>query len=185
MKYHNEHKCINASSGLTLTTDRWFFSSSWHPVSGREKKEKWVRLRIWVTKDHIVMAKQPGQSISKTAALVGCSWSAVGNQRQTHGQPRLTEARGEWRLARVDDISTDHSGAHPDPCPVPKAQRRGTQELDRSNGKRRANLIDHVFFYITWMDVFCLPGEHLAAGCTVRRRRGLSCGCYFDTYHLP
>lgn len=147
-----------------------------------------MTLRVLVTKDHIVMAKQPGQSISKAAALVRCSWSAVGNQRQSHGRPRLTGAQGEWRLARVDDISTDHSGAHADPCPVPKAQRRGTQELDRSSGTRWDNLMDHVFFYITWTDVFCLPGEHLAVGCTVRRRRasrGLLCGCYFDTYHLP
>ncbi len=65
-------------------------------------------------KGQIVMAKQPGQSISKTAALVGCSWSAVVsiyekwskegtvvNRRQSHGQPRLIGVLGERRLARV------------------------------------------------------------------------------------
>ncbi|KAK3522185.1 hypothetical protein QTP70_027006, partial [Hemibagrus guttatus] len=54
------------------------------------------------------------QSISKTAALVGCfrsavvsiyqKWSKEGtvvNRRQGHGRPRLTDARGERRLARL------------------------------------------------------------------------------------
>ncbi|ROL44478.1 hypothetical protein DPX16_20747 [Anabarilius grahami] len=62
----------------------------------------------------IVMARRLGQSISKTEALVGCSWSAVVsiyqkwtkegtvvNWRQGHGWPRLIDARGERRLARV------------------------------------------------------------------------------------
>ncbi|ROL44894.1 hypothetical protein DPX16_9106 [Anabarilius grahami] len=61
-------------------------------------------------KDQIVMARRLGQSFSKTAALVGCSWSAVVsiyqkwskegtvvNWRQGHGQPRLIDARGEQR----------------------------------------------------------------------------------------
>ena len=52
-----------------------------------------------------VMARPLGQIISKTAALVGCSWSAevriyqkwskegtVVNQRQGHGRPRLIDA---------------------------------------------------------------------------------------------
>ncbi|TMZ23716.1 hypothetical protein EMF65_34440 [Klebsiella pneumoniae] len=65
-------------------------------------------------KDQIVMAKRLGQSISKTAALVGCSrsavvsiyqkWSKEGtvvNRRQGHGRPRLIDARGERRLACV------------------------------------------------------------------------------------
>ncbi|ROL45969.1 hypothetical protein DPX16_4783 [Anabarilius grahami] len=65
-------------------------------------------------KGQIVMARQLGQSISKTAALVGCSrsavvnifqkWSnegAVVNWRQSHGLSRLIDARGERRLARV------------------------------------------------------------------------------------
>ncbi|MBN3306880.1 MYH16 protein, partial [Amia calva] len=65
-------------------------------------------------KGQIVMVRRLGQSISKTAALVGCSWSAVVstyqkwskegkavNRRQGHGRPRLTDARGERRLACV------------------------------------------------------------------------------------
>jgi len=65
-------------------------------------------------KGQIVMARRLGQSISKTAALVGCSrsavvsiyqtWSKDGtvvNRRQGHGRPRLTDARGERRLACV------------------------------------------------------------------------------------
>ena len=65
-------------------------------------------------KGQIVMARRLGQSISKTAALVGCSqsavvsiyqkWSKEGtvvNRRQGHGRTRLTDARGERRLARV------------------------------------------------------------------------------------
>ncbi|ROL52522.1 Sodium/potassium-transporting ATPase subunit beta-1-interacting protein 2 [Anabarilius grahami] len=63
-------------------------------------------------KGQIVMARRLGQSIFKTAALVGCSRSAVvsiyqkwskkgtvGNQRQGHGRPRLIDAHK--RLARV------------------------------------------------------------------------------------
>ncbi|ROL44390.1 hypothetical protein DPX16_8812 [Anabarilius grahami] len=60
------------------------------------------------------MARRLGQSISKTAALVGCSRSAVVsiyqkcskegtvvNRRQGDGRSRLIDARGERRLARV------------------------------------------------------------------------------------
>uniref|UniRef100_A0A671YBG6 Tc1-like transposase DDE domain-containing protein n=1 Tax=Sparus aurata TaxID=8175 RepID=A0A671YBG6_SPAAU len=62
----------------------------------------------------IVMARRLGQSISETAGLVGCSrsavvstyqkWSKEGqpvNRRKGHGRPRLIDARGERRLARV------------------------------------------------------------------------------------
>uniref|UniRef100_A0A8P4G4M8 Transposable element Tcb1 transposase n=1 Tax=Dicentrarchus labrax TaxID=13489 RepID=A0A8P4G4M8_DICLA len=65
-------------------------------------------------KGQIVMARLLGQSISETAALVGCSrsavvsiyqkWSKEGkvvNRRQGQGRPRLIDARGERRLARV------------------------------------------------------------------------------------
>ncbi|ROL54188.1 hypothetical protein DPX16_10611 [Anabarilius grahami] len=65
-------------------------------------------------KGQIVIARQLGQSISKTAALVGCSrsavvsiyqkWSKEGtvmNRRQGHGRPRLIDACGERRLACV------------------------------------------------------------------------------------
>ncbi|ROI16199.1 Short-chain dehydrogenase/reductase 3 [Anabarilius grahami] len=67
-----------------------------------------------IDKGQIVMARRLGQSISKTAALVGCSRSAVVsiyqkwfregtvvNRRQGHGRPRLIDARRERRLARV------------------------------------------------------------------------------------
>ena len=59
-------------------------------------------------KGQIVMARRLGQSISKTAALVGCSRSAVVsiyqkcskegtvvNRRQGHGRSRLIDARDE------------------------------------------------------------------------------------------
>ncbi|ROL52927.1 hypothetical protein DPX16_8490 [Anabarilius grahami] len=60
-------------------------------------------------KDQIVMARRLGQSISKTADLMGCYRSAVVsiyqkwsvNRRQGHGRPRLIDACGERRLARV------------------------------------------------------------------------------------
>ncbi|KAE8297395.1 Transposable element Tcb1 transposase Transposable element Barney transposase [Larimichthys crocea] len=65
-------------------------------------------------KGQIVVARRLGHSISKTAALVGCSrsavvsiyqqWSKEGtavNRRQGHGRPRLIDARGERKLARV------------------------------------------------------------------------------------
>ncbi|ROL49707.1 hypothetical protein DPX16_16033 [Anabarilius grahami] len=64
-------------------------------------------------KGQIVMARRLGQSISKTAALVGCSRSAVVHQKWSkegtvvnrrqghHGRPRLIDARGERRLASV------------------------------------------------------------------------------------
>ncbi|CAN9501504.1 unnamed protein product [Ophioblennius macclurei] len=65
-------------------------------------------------KGQIVMARRLGQSISQTAALVGCSrcavvnvyqkWSREGepvNRRQGHGRPKLIDARGERKLARV------------------------------------------------------------------------------------
>ena len=60
------------------------------------------------------MARELDQSISKTAALVGWSqsavvciyqkWSKEGtavNYWQDHGWPRLIDARGEWRLVRM------------------------------------------------------------------------------------
>ncbi|KAK3517578.1 hypothetical protein QTP70_012564 [Hemibagrus guttatus] len=60
-------------------------------------------------KGQIVMARRLDQNISKTAALVVCSRSAVVNIYQKwykegtvgHGWPRLIDARGERRLARV------------------------------------------------------------------------------------
>ena len=68
-----------------------------------------------LTRGHIVMARRLGQSISRTAALVGCSrsavvsiylkWSKEGtlvNRQQGHGRPRLSDAHGEQRPAVVD-----------------------------------------------------------------------------------
>ncbi|ROL52482.1 hypothetical protein DPX16_6166 [Anabarilius grahami] len=65
-------------------------------------------------KGRIVMARRLGQSISKTAALVRCSrsavvsiyqkWSKEGtvvNLRQGHWRLRVIDARGERRLASV------------------------------------------------------------------------------------
>ncbi|KAK3524097.1 hypothetical protein QTP70_017997 [Hemibagrus guttatus] len=62
-------------------------------------------------KGQIAMARRLDQSISKTAALVGCSrsagvsiyqkWSKEGtvvNRRQGHGWPRLSDAHGKQRL---------------------------------------------------------------------------------------
>lgn len=65
-------------------------------------------------KGQIVMARRLGQSISQTAALVGCSrcavvstykkWSKEGqpvNRRQGHGRPRLIDALAERRVAHL------------------------------------------------------------------------------------
>ncbi|KAK3523932.1 hypothetical protein QTP70_016739, partial [Hemibagrus guttatus] len=65
-------------------------------------------------KGQIVMARRLDQSISKTAAIVGCSrsavvsiyqkWSKEGtvvNRRQGRGRSRLIDAHEEGRLARV------------------------------------------------------------------------------------
>ena len=65
-------------------------------------------------KGQIVMARRLGQSISKTAVLVGCSraavvsiyqkWSKEGtvvNRQQGRGRPRLIDACEERRLACV------------------------------------------------------------------------------------
>ncbi|ROI69383.1 hypothetical protein DPX16_14323 [Anabarilius grahami] len=75
-------------------------------------------------KDQIVMFRRLGLSISKTAALVGCSRSAVVsiyqkcskegtvvNRRQGHGRPRLSDARGERRLSRVVRSNRRATGA--------------------------------------------------------------------------
>lgn len=65
-------------------------------------------------KGQIVMARRLGQSISQTAALVGCSrcavvstykkWTKEGqpvNRRQGHGRPRLIDALAERRVAHL------------------------------------------------------------------------------------
>ena len=61
------------------------------------KQKKWASVRMWatLTRGQIVLARRPGQSISRTAALVGCSrsaavrtdqkWSKEGEPGQTRG----------------------------------------------------------------------------------------------------
>ncbi|KAG9347649.1 hypothetical protein JZ751_005221 [Albula glossodonta] len=79
-------------------------------------------------------------------------WSKEGkalNRRQGHGRPKLIDAHGERRLARVVRSyrrATTSQGAHADPCPLPKAPTMGTlsvlgpHEEDRScaDGEHKA-----------------------------------------------
>ncbi|KAM8882716.1 uncharacterized protein ACB058_002375 isoform 3-T6 [Synchiropus picturatus] len=78
-------------------------------------------------KGQIVMARRLGQSISNTAALVGCSrsvvvstyqkWSKEGNpvnRRQGHGRPRLSDSRRERRLARKRALAVTSEQADKD-----------------------------------------------------------------------
>ncbi|KAK3518727.1 hypothetical protein QTP70_009665 [Hemibagrus guttatus] len=76
-------------------------------------------------KGQIVMSRRLGQSISKTAAFVGCSrsavvsiyqkWSKEGtvvNRRQGHGRPRLIDAHGEQKLAHLVQVHRRATVAH-------------------------------------------------------------------------
>ncbi|KAK3544763.1 hypothetical protein QTP86_026782, partial [Hemibagrus guttatus] len=87
-----------------------YIGFSWHEAGKMDKCKDLSEF----DKGQIVVVRRLDQNISKTAALVGCSrsavvsiyqkWSKEGtvvNQRQGHGRPRLTDARGERRLARV------------------------------------------------------------------------------------
>ena len=72
-------------------------------------------------KGQIVLARRLGQNISRTAALVGCSrsavvrtdqkWSKEGTGEPTGSDPRLIDARGERRLARVVRSNRRATGA--------------------------------------------------------------------------
>ncbi|KAK3549263.1 hypothetical protein QTP70_034455 [Hemibagrus guttatus] len=126
----------------------------------------------------IVMARPLDQNISKTAALVGCSrsavvsiyqkWSKEGTvvkRRQGHGRPRLIDARGERRLARVvrsnrrgtvaqiaekvnagsDGKVQTAQGARADPCACEH------QNWTTEQWKKVAWSDESCFFYITWM----------------------------------
>lgn len=104
----------------------------------------------------IVNVRQMDQSISKTAVFVECSQFAVvsiyqkwpnegtvGNQRQGHGQPRLSDACGELPLFRllkklmlvligrcqntqcITVWMRLHSCRQADPCQLPKAPTMG------------------------------------------------------------
>lgn len=177
-------------------------------------------------KGQIVMARRLGQSISKTAALVGCSrsavvstyqkWSKEGkavNHRQGRGRPRLIDARGERRLARVvrsnrratvaqiaekvnagsDRKVSEHTVHHsllrmglrsrrpvrvPMMTPVHCRKRlqwaREHQNWTTEQWKKVA-WSDESRFLLHHVDgrvrVRRLPGEHMAPGCTMGRRR--------------
>ena len=73
-----------------------------------------------------------------------------------------------------------------------------------SNGRRWPGLMNHIFFYVKWMHLRRLPGQHMAPGCTMggMQAGGGSvmlwavfcwgnlgsrhpCGCNSDTCHLP
>ncbi|ROL55025.1 hypothetical protein DPX16_20286 [Anabarilius grahami] len=131
-------------------------------------------------KGQIVMARRLSQCISKTAALVGCSRSAavsiyqkgskkgtVVNRRQGHGWPRLIDVRGERRLARevrsnrratvaqiVQEVNAGSDRKVSEYTVHRSLLRMGHVSIrtgPRSNGRRWPGLMNHVFFYITWM----------------------------------
>ena len=106
-------------------------------------------------------------------------------------------------------IATDQSGC---PCwPLYTAESANNGHVSirtgpRSNGRRWPCLMNHVFFYITWMAGACVSltwgtrGTRIHYGKKASRWRqcdGLgsvllgnlwschSCGWYFDMYHLP
>ncbi|KAK3536469.1 hypothetical protein QTP86_013796, partial [Hemibagrus guttatus] len=108
---NEDMKLVGASVEDAEDRDRWREMIRCEEGAGKMDKSKDLSE---FEKGQIVMARQLDQSISKTAALVGCSrsavvsiyqkWSKEGtvvNQRQGHGRPRLIDARGELRLARV------------------------------------------------------------------------------------
>ncbi|KAI1887120.1 hypothetical protein AGOR_G00202860 [Albula goreensis] len=137
-------------------------------------------------KGQIVMARRLGQSISKTAALVGCSRSAVVstyqkwykegkavNRRQGHGRPRLIDARGERRLARVVRSNRRATVAQ-----IAKKVNAGSDRkvsehtvhrslLRMGLRSRRPVRLDHVDGPVR---VCRLPGEHTQQNCQ----------CYFN-----
>ena len=53
-------------------------------------------------------------------------------------------------------------------CRKHQQRAREHHNWTRSNGRRWPGLMNHFFFYITWMSgcVRCLPGEHMAPKCT-------------------
>ncbi|KAK3536143.1 hypothetical protein QTP70_031330 [Hemibagrus guttatus] len=188
-------------------------------------------------KGQIVMARPLDQNISKTAALVGCSrsavvsiyqkWSKEGtvvNRRQGHGRPRQRWQRNRRATVaqtaeevnagsdrKVSEYTMHHSLLHMGPhsrrpvrvpvlTPVHHRKRqqwaREHQNWTTEQWKKVAwsdesrFLLHHVD---GWVRVRGLPGEHMAPGCTMGRRRAgellwamfcwetFPCGCYFDT----
>ncbi len=126
------------------------------------------------------MARRLGQSISKTAAVVGCSQSAVVsiyqkrskegtvvNLRQGRGRPRHTDARGERRLAPVfqsnrwatvaqiaQEVNAGSDGKvseYTQSIAVCNSGHVSIRTEPQSNGRRWPGLMNHVFIYITWM----------------------------------
>lgn len=97
-------------SGSDIFGIKWTFC----PQSWCVRRRNNGKLRIWEFDKSHMIARHLGQSISRTVALVGCSWSVVVsiyqkryiegpvvNQWQGHGQTRLTDLCGEWRLAKL------------------------------------------------------------------------------------
>ena len=131
-----------------------------------------------LSKGQIVIARWLGQSISKTAALVGCPRSAVVsiyqmctkegivmNWQQGHGLLMHTGSKG-WPV--LSDclwgyIAADQSGF---PCwPVSTTKIANNRHMSiitgpQSSGRSWPGLMNHVFFYIMWM-AGCLCITHL------------------------
>ncbi|KAK3510447.1 hypothetical protein QTP70_006837 [Hemibagrus guttatus] len=95
---------------ITLSTTEVYSALSRVDPPGKMDKRKDLSE---FDKNQIVMSRPLDQNISKTAALVGCSrsavvsiyqkWSKEGTvvtRRQGHGRPRLIDARGERRSGR-------------------------------------------------------------------------------------
>lgn len=126
-------------------------------------------------------ARQLGQSISKTAALVGCSRSAAVsicqkwskertavNQWQGHGRPRLTDAREERRLTRVVWFNRRATVAQID------------NKVNAGSDRKVSEYTVHAVCCI-WG---CIATDQ--SGWTEQWKKVTwSNQCHFDTYHLP
>ena len=144
----------------------------------------------------IVMARQLGQSISRTATLVGCSWSAVvkSGPRKERGEPLTGSWGGQGSVKNVGSegwpvwsyptnelqlnklmlvliercqntqcivvccswgcIVADQSGCPCWPLSITESGSNGHVSIRTgswSNGRGWPGLMNHVFFYITWM----------------------------------
>ncbi|KAK3527217.1 hypothetical protein QTP86_014634 [Hemibagrus guttatus] len=107
-------------------------------------------------KGQIVIARRLDQSMSKAAVLVGCSWSAVVsiyqkwskkaivvNRRQSHGLPRLIDAR--VKAGPFDVLETGKMGKRKDLSEFDKGQIVMARPLDQSTrqqGHGQPRLID-------------------------------------------
>ena len=71
-------------------------------------------------------------------------------------------------------IATDQSGCPCWPLSPTESINNGYMSIrtgPHGNRSRWPGLMNHVFFYITWVHVCCLHGEHMAPGCTMGRRQ--------------